>query len=316
MTTSHHNSYVKHAHINSDILRWCILTLPGLYQTTAFGLTGLVTLDMLSNIAPSMHAKPIDLIFLDTLYHFDETLELVERVRARYNSIKTYIYKPRNASTSAEFVSQYGDRLWETDDERYDWIAKVEPSRRAYAELNVRAVLTGRRRSQGGQRGSLDILELEEADDGGAPIIKVNPLANWSFAQVKAYIDEHNVPYNTLLDRGYSSVGDWHSTQPARPGEGERSGRWSGTGKTECGIHNSKSRYAEFLREQERQKAQEEKQKVQEEHAVPLLSRVSSPARSVVKAAPAVVSPLTSPREEKAYNLFADGSFNGVMIRA
>ena len=208
-----------------------------------------------------MRAKPIDLIFLDTLYHFDETLALVERVRARYPNVKLHVYKPKNAASAAEFEAKYGAKLWETDDERYDWLAKVEPSRRAYLELNVRAVLTGRRRSQGGQRGSLDILEFEDGDDGSdggnTPVLKVNPLANWSFAQVRAYIDQHKVPYNTLLDQGYSSVGDWHSTQPTRPGEGERSGRWSGSAKTECGIHNSKSRYAEFLRQQERTKEQD-----------------------------------------------------------
>lgn len=152
-----------------------------------------------------------------------------------------------------DFTAKHGDKLWDTNDELYDYIAKVEPAERAYSELQVKAVLTGRRRSQGGKRGDLDIIEVDEAG-----LIKINPLANWSFAQVKAYVDEHNVPYNDLLNQGYKSVGDWHSTQPVAAGEDERSGRWKGKNKSECGIHNPKSRYAQFLAEQEMKRQNED----------------------------------------------------------
>ena len=231
-----------------EILQWCQISLPSLFQTTAFGLSGLVTLDMLSKISKP-HAPQIDLIFLDTLYHFSETLALVERVKRRYPNANLHVYKPEGVETTAEFEAKHGERLWERDDELYDWVAKVEPAQRAYSELQVKAVLTGRRRSQGGKRGDMDIVEVDEAG-----LIKVNPLANWSFAKVKAYIDQNNVPYNELLDRGYKSVGDWHSTQATKEGEDERSGRWKGQQKTECGIHNPKSKYAQFLRDQELKK--------------------------------------------------------------
>lgn len=191
------------------ILQWCLLTLPNLYQTTAFGLSGLVTVDILSRISPS---KPIDLIFLDTLYHFQETLELVDRVKKRYPNVDVHIFKPKNCNTADDFERLYGERLWETKDHRYDYLAKVEPAERAYRELEVKAVLTGRRRSQGGKRGDLKIVEV---DDAG--LVKINPLANWSFKQVREYVDKHEVPYNALLDRGYKSVGDWHSTQYVSP---------------------------------------------------------------------------------------------------
>jgi phosphoadenosine phosphosulfate reductase len=227
------------------------MTFPGLYQTTAFGLTGLVTVDMLSKLeGPLKHN--VDLIFLDTLYHFDETYALVDRVRSRYGT-PVHVYKPAGCETADDFTKKHGNKLWDTNDELYDYVAKVEPAERAYAELQVKAVLTGRRRSQGAQRGDLDIVEVTE--DG---LIKINPLANWSFAQVKAYVDANDVPYNDLLNQGYKSVGDWHSTQPVAAGEDERSGRWKGKAKTECGIHNPKSRYAQFLREQELKKQQEE----------------------------------------------------------
>lgn len=242
-------------------LRFVRLLFPNLYQTTAFGLSGLVTIDMLSKIQkedPS--GQPIDLIFLDTLYHFQETLDLVERVRSKYSNIKLHTFKPNGANTTAEFEEQYGENLYEMASELYDYIAKVEPQQRAYSELHVAAVLTGRRRSQGGQRDKIPVLELEQETG----IIKINPLVDWSFKQVKAYIDEHDVPYNILLDQGYKSVGDWHSTSPVGEGEDERAGRWKGQEKTECGIHNKKSRYALFLEEQQR-KEQLEARKGQEQ---------------------------------------------------
>jgi phosphoadenosine phosphosulfate reductase len=246
--SNHHNR--EHGLTLLDILKWAITTLPGLYQTTAFGLTGLVTVDMLSKLdGPLKHN--IDLIFLDTLYHFDETYALVDRVRRRYGT-PVHVYKPAGCDTVDEFTAKHGNKLWDVNDELYDYVAKVEPAERAYSELQVKAVLTGRRRSQGAQRGALDIVEVTE--DG---LIKINPLANWSFAQVKAYVDANDVPYNELLNQGYKSVGDWHSTQPVAAGEDERSGRWKGKAKTECGIHNPKSRYAQFLAEQELKKQQE-----------------------------------------------------------
>lgn len=234
-----------------EILKWCITTLPHLFQSTAFGPTGLVSLDMLSKMKiprPQM----VDMIFLDTLHHFPETLSLVDRVRDRYPLVNLHVYKPEGANTAQEFTNRHGDKLWEKNDQLYDWVAKVEPAQRAYRELGVNAILTGRRRTQGGQRGDLDVIEVDEAG-----LIKVNPLANWSFQQVQDYIKANDVPYNELLDRGYKSVGDWHSTQPIKEGEGERAGRWKGHQKTECGIHNPRSRYAQFLMEQETKKEQE-----------------------------------------------------------
>lgn len=194
----------------------------------------------------------VDLIFLDTLHHFSETLSLVDRVRKQYPLVNIHMYKPNGVETAQEFAQQYGEKLWETNDQLYDWVAKVEPAQRAYRELQVHAVLTGRRRSQGGKRGDLDVVEVDEAG-----LIKINPLANWTFKQVQDYVKANNVPYNELLDRGYKSTGDWHSTQPIKEGEDERAGRWKGQQKTECGIHNPRSKYAMFLREQELKKQDE-----------------------------------------------------------
>ena len=234
-----------------EILQWCVTSLPGLYQETAFGLTGLATLDMLSKMKiprPSM----VDLIYFNTLHSFPETLALIDKIRDQYPLVNLHVYKPAGLDTTEDFTLKHGERLWENNDELYDWVAKVEPAQRAYKELGVGAVLTGRRRSQGGKRGDIPIIEVDEAG-----LVKVNALANWSFQQVQDYIKQNNVPYNELLDRGYKSIGDWHSTKAVKDGADERSGRWSGQTKTECGIHNPRSKFAQFLKEQELKKQQE-----------------------------------------------------------
>lgn len=218
-----------------EVLRWAAITFPNLFQTTAFGLTGLVILDMVSKSAP------VDLIFIDTLHHFPQTYELVEKVKAKY-PVKLHIYKPLGTETEQEFAAKHGDTLWEQNEDLYDFLVKVEPAQRAYKELGVSAVLTGRRKSQGGARAQLPVVEVEELSG----IVKINPLWDWDFAQVKQYITENQVPYNELLDLGYKLIGDWHLTVPVGEGEDERLGRWKGKAKTECGIHET-SRFAQYL---------------------------------------------------------------------
>lgn len=213
-----------------EIIEWAIENFPeGLYQSTAFGLTGLVTIDIISKIKDQ---PTLDLIFVDTLYHFPQTLDLVRNVQEKYG-VNVISYKPKNTENEEDFVRQYGENLWETDETKYDYLVKVEPIQRAFKELNVKAVLTGRRRSQGGARGKLPVIEFEEESN----TYKINPLCKLSFDDVKLYVDQNKVVYNELLDLGYKSVGDWHSTVPVGEGEDERSGRWKGQVKSECGIH-------------------------------------------------------------------------------
>lgn len=113
------NSYL-HTLTPEDILKWGMEHLPNLYQTTAFGLTGLVQLDMLSRLS----AHPPPLIFIDTLYHFKETLELVEEVKKRYNR-DVHVYKPEGCDSAASFEAKHGEKLWERDETFYDYLVKV-----------------------------------------------------------------------------------------------------------------------------------------------------------------------------------------------
>jgi phosphoadenosine phosphosulfate reductase len=126
----------------------------------------------------------VPLIFLDTLHHFPETVELSQTVRDTYLA-ELHVYAPPGTATAEEFAATHGERLWETDEGSYDYLVKVEPAARAYAELGVLAVITGRRRSQGADRADLRPIEVDERG-----LIKVNPLISWSFKEVKDYVDK------------------------------------------------------------------------------------------------------------------------------
>jgi len=212
----------------SEILSWGLTNLPNLYQSTAFGLTGLAGTDMLSKLTSS----PPDFIFIDTTHHFQETLDLKDQVQQKYG-VKVHVYGPEGVVNSREFAAKYGRQLWDTNESLYDYVAKVEPAQRAYRELGVKSIITGRRASQGGSRTHLTPLEVDSTG-----LLKLNPFFAWTFGQVQTYLDDNKVPRNALLSQGYKSVGDWHSTVKSGEGEaGERAGRWAGKEKTECGLH-------------------------------------------------------------------------------
>ncbi len=225
------NRQFESAHPKS-ILTWCLENIPtGLIQSSAFGVSGMVTLDLLyRDLAPQ---PPIPILFIDTLYHFSETLQLVKTAQAKYG-IDLKIYRPQGMDSRDEFEAIYGSKLWEKDLDRYQELTKVEPLQRALSNLGVTAWLTGRRRDQAHERGALPIFEWDKRG-----CLKINPLANWNYQMVWKYVVEHNVPYNPLYDLGYTSIGDEPLTEIPRAGESERDGRWRGTNRTECGMHRA-----------------------------------------------------------------------------
>jgi phosphoadenosine phosphosulfate reductase len=194
---------------------------PGrLAVSSAFGTGSMVVLHKL-------HALGIRLpvIFVDTLHHFPETLAHVERARQRYD-LDLRVFRP--AASRAEFEERYGPELWKTDLDRYQQIAKVEPFRRATVGLH--GWLTGRRREQSSGRANLQLVE-----NGGQ--LRINPLADWDRTRIWRFILDNEVPYNPLHDLGYASIGDEPLTTAVGEHESERAGRWRGSGRTECGIH-------------------------------------------------------------------------------
>lgn len=213
-----------------DILAWCVENFPtGLVQTSAFNVDDILITDLLYRALRP--ARPVPVLFLDTLHHFPETLELVAKAKHIYG-LNLKIYRVSGISSRKEFAAKYGEALWDKDIAQFHQITKIEPLQRGLVELGTLAWITGRRRDQSNSRSDMPIFELDTQQR-----LKVNPLANWSRKETWAYVFEHDVIYNPLHDQGYPSIGDEPITTSIREGEDERAGRWRGTDKTECGIH-------------------------------------------------------------------------------
>lgn len=213
-----------------EILTWCVENIPtGLVQTSAFNVDDILITDILyRQLKP---AQPVPVLFLDTLHHFPQTLELVAKAKDLYQ-MNLQVYKIPGVETREEFAAQYGEALWDSDILKFHDLTKIEPLQRGLQELNTVAWLTGRRRDQATTRADMPVFETDKQGR-----LKINPLTSWTRPQTWAYVMEHGVIYNPLHDQGYPSIGDEPITTPVGEGEDERAGRWRGTGKTECGIH-------------------------------------------------------------------------------
>lgn len=213
-----------------DILAWCVENIPtGLVQTSAFNVDDIAITDILyRELKP---ATPVPVMFLDTLHHFPQTLELVGKVKEVYN-MDLRVYKIPDVDTREAFAARHGEALWDKDILQFHHLTKIEPLQRGLAELNTVAWITGRRRDQAVTRADMPIFELDNQQR-----LKINPVATWTRKETWAYVAEYGVIYNPLHDQGYPSIGDEPITTPVGEGEDERAGRWRGTGKTECGIH-------------------------------------------------------------------------------
>lgn len=211
-----------------DILAWSIENIPtGLVQTSAFNVDDMI----ITHILYSELKHPVPVIFLDTLFHFPQTLELVAKTKEVYN-LDLQTYKTPDLNSREAFNAKYGEELWDKDITQFHHITKIEPLQRGLDELNTIAWITGRRRDQAVTRANMPVFELD-----GKGRLKVNPLATWTRPQSWVYVAEHGVIYNPLHDQGYPSIGDEPITTKVGDGEDERAGRWRGSAKTECGIH-------------------------------------------------------------------------------
>ena len=160
---------------------------------------------------------------IDTHYLFPETYELWREVERRYD-IRIEVFE---GPSIEQLTATHGEKLWERKPDLYLAVAKVVPLVRALGQLDC--WITGIRRDQSPTRASAPKLGWDAAHE----LWKANPLADWSEDDCWTYIRERGLPYNTLHDRGYASIGDTHSTLP---GAG-REGRWADSSRTECGLH-------------------------------------------------------------------------------
>jgi len=176
----------------------------------------------------SRQVPGIDVIFLDTGYHFAETLGTRDAVDSIYD-INLVTVEPRR--TVPEQDAALGPRLFGRNPEICCHLRKVEPLQRALEPYS--AWLTGLRREDSVTRRDTPVVQW----DPKRGMTKVNPIARWTQDDVDTYMADHGVLVNPLQDDGFPSIGCEPCTRRVAPGEDPRSGRWSGTGKTECGIH-------------------------------------------------------------------------------
>lgn len=203
-------------------IEFAIETFPGrIALTSSFGAESAVLLHLTSRVAPN-----VPVLFLDTGKLFAETIAYRETLIGRLGLTAVRIVSPKLSKLKEDDPSGY---LWSVDPNRCCEIRKVEPLAEALAEFS--AWISGRKRFQGGTRSDLPVFERDGRH------VKINPLANWSEADLENYLTEHNLPRHPLVERGYRSIGCTHCTTPTKLGEDARAGRWRNTGKTECGIH-------------------------------------------------------------------------------
>ena len=197
-----------------DVVAWAWERYgPGLALSASF--QDCVLVDVATRVAPD-----VEVVFLDTQYHFPETLAYVEAVRERYDL---------NLRAVSPLVEP--DDRWRTDVDGCCALRKVEPLDRALADKA--AWMSGLRRADSPARATTPVV----AADWRRGIVKVNPLATWSDADVDAYVRDHGLPVHPLASAGYPSIGCQPCTRPVAAGEDARAGRWAGTAKTECGLH-------------------------------------------------------------------------------
>lgn len=208
-----------------EVLRWGLARFqPQVAVASSFGAEDVVVIDMAARLGVGFRVFTLDTDFL-----FPETYALIEQVEKHYG---IEVERCRSVLTPEEQVRTEGNELWSRDPDRCCALRKVDPLKRKLEELD--AWVTGIRRAQSPTRAEAHKVEW----DAKFELVKLNPLADWTWDQVWAYIRQFKVPYNPLHDRYYPSIGCTHCTQPVRPGEDLRAGRWSGSGKTECGLHN------------------------------------------------------------------------------
>ncbi len=197
----------------------------GLAMTSSFGAQSAVMLHLVTRVVPD-----VPVVWIDTGYLFPETYRFAEELRDRLDlNLKVFTA----GITPARFEAVHG-RAWEDTDHggeaEYLRRFKVEPMQRAIRELGITCWLAGLRAEQTDHRATLRPVERQNG------VYKVHPILNWTRKQVGDYLTRHGLPYHPLVEQGYASIGDTHSTRPVTADMDERDGRFTGL-RQECGLH-------------------------------------------------------------------------------
>jgi phosphoadenosine phosphosulfate reductase len=197
----------------TKIIRWAVENFaPHLAMTAS--MTDAVLIDLATQVDPA-----IEVVFIDTGYHFPETLETVEAVRRHYG-----------LNLRMMTVARQSEELWQADPENCCSAVKVGQLDRALAGKS--AWMSGLRRGEAQTRAAAPIVSRDLRG-----LIKINPIATWTDQDVDEYIAAHDIIVNPLTQQGYPSIGCMPCTSPVAEGEDPRAGRWRGKDKTECGLH-------------------------------------------------------------------------------
>ena len=205
-----------------DVLRWAADT---------FGDRFVVSSSMGDGVLASLAASVVpgvEVVFLDTGYHFAETLGTRDAVAQVYD-VRVRTVLP--LLTVAQQDAEHGPELWRRDPDACCAMRKVEPLARALE--GYEAYASGIRRDESPTRAGTPVVEWDERRG----LVKVNPIVRWSQDDVDAYVARHGVLVNPLVHEGYPSIGCAPCTRRVAPGEDLRAGRWAGSDKTECGLH-------------------------------------------------------------------------------
>lgn len=188
---------------------------------SSFGAESAVLLDLVAKVDRS-----IPVLFLDTGMLFGQTLDYRKTLAKRLGLTDVRDLRPAYQDLA---TADPQAKLWQTDTDACCHVRKVLPLDRALADFD--AWITGRKRFHGGDRLSLPVVEDSDSH------VKFNPLANWTKADLDAYMIEQDLPAHPLVEQGFPSIGCWPCTRPVEDSDDVRAGRWAGSEKTECGIH-------------------------------------------------------------------------------
>lgn len=206
----------------AEVLTWVAET---------FGYRTAVACSMADAVLPAVvaeHLPWVDTLFLDTGYHFAETLGTRDAIEA---SLRLTIIDVRPRQSIVEQDAEFGEKLHDRDPSLCCALRKVQPLHEALQNYEV--WIAGVRRDEGESRAHTPWVTWDDKNG----LVKVNPLVNWSFDDVMTYAGEHDITVNPLVADGYPSIGCAPCTRRVDPGEDPRAGRWAGFSKTECGLH-------------------------------------------------------------------------------
>ncbi|QFS92602.1 Phosphoadenosine phosphosulfate reductase [Mycobacterium sp. THAF192] len=212
-----------------ELLRWTDEKFGGLGQGSGYivasNMQDAVLVDLAAKVRPG-----VDILFLDTGYHFVETIGTRDAVESVYD---VNVVNVRPERTVAEQDAEFGKNLFERDANACCGMRKVEPLSKALSGYS--AWVTGIRRVESPTRANAPLISWDKAFG----LVKINPLAAWTDEQMQDYVDAHGILVNPLVDEGYPSIGCAPCTNKPALGADPRSGRWAGQTKTECGLHAS-----------------------------------------------------------------------------